>query len=299
MTNRQPVTANDRFKSGWDGRVAWSTAAAAVLHLVLLMWSPGLPSSGASESRDHDPTMEWVALQSSSADATSYGGPTTLVSGRFPAGDMETLAQLGHEADEDADPAVVATASNAGTEALRDYLRRRTEPGATIVNPADGAGVGWADASTRSGRATAEVMVAPDAEPSSSTRRIDASASTTDDEHGGYGDSMGLDRLSAVEPELAYFAPSPWLLIQNPDEVEVFLQRNFRQANEVRGTVSVALWIDDRGSVEWAEINRSSGLPDVDESALVLFSRIASYRPAREHGVRVPIAVIFSLTLPL
>jgi TonB family protein len=60
----------------------------------------------------------------------------------------------------------------------------------------------------------------------------------------------------------------------------------------------VAVWIDDRGSVEWSEVTKSSGHVDMDEAALALFSDITSFRPARDQGVRVSMSVIFSVEFP-
>lgn len=290
------MSANDRFKSGWDRCVAWSTAAAAVLHLILFTWSPDLPGATARGISEFDRAMESVALQAGPVVAPSDGGPPSRLRGPRAPASVEAPAST---VDDHADGPGLDAGPSSGAEALRDYLRRRTEPGPTIVDLAAGTSPGGGGTSLPGGQAMAEPTMVADATSSETGRRIDGSASTTGREEGGERDGVGAGRLSALQPELAYHAPSPWLLIQNPDEVEGFLQRNFPQANQVRGTVSVALWIDDRGSVEWAEINRSSGLPDVDESALRLFSRVVSYRPARKQGVRVPVAVIFSLTFPL
>jgi TonB family protein len=62
--------------------------------------------------------------------------------------------------------------------------------------------------------------------------------------------------------------------------------------------LTVAMWIDERGSVEWAEIYRSSGHEHLDESALELFQEVVSFLPARERGVHVPMAVVFGLSYP-
>ena len=67
---------------------------------------------------------------------------------------------------------------------------------------------------------------------------------------------------------------------------------------EASGLVDVAVWIDEWGSVEWAEISRSSGLQELDEIALALFNEVASFRPARDQGVRVSMSVIFSVPFP-
>jgi TonB family protein len=109
---------------------------------------------------------------------------------------------------------------------------------------------------------------------------------------------LSLERLSALRPELVLVSPSSWLIVRNPDEVGRFIQARFADHGvEVgaRGSLSVSLWVDERGSVEWAEINRSSGNGVIDASALELFRDVVSFRPAREEGMRVPVAAIFWL----
>jgi TonB family protein len=114
-------------------------------------------------------------------------------------------------------------------------------------------------------------------------------------------DPMSLDRLTALRPELSLSMPSFWVLVRNPLEVEQYLQSSYGSgalAGGAAGSVSVALWIDENGSVEWAEISRSSGRPDVDRVALALFSEVAEFRPARDEGVAVPVSVVFSVRFP-
>lgn len=108
---------------------------------------------------------------------------------------------------------------------------------------------------------------------------------------------LRLERLSALQPELAFGSLSHWLEVQNPTEVVDFMRRRFGTAaeDEPRRTMVVALWVDETGSVEWAEISRSSGRSDLDESALELFREVVSLRPARERGLSVPTAAIYWL----
>ena len=109
---------------------------------------------------------------------------------------------------------------------------------------------------------------------------------------------LSLERLSALRPELVLASPSNWLVLRNPDQVATFLRSRLQQqVGEIgaNGSLSVSLWVDERGSVEWAEINRSSGRGTVDETALELFREVVAFRPARENGVRVPVAAIFWL----
>ncbi|HSR43497.1 MAG TPA: energy transducer TonB, partial [Longimicrobiales bacterium] len=119
--------------------------------------------------------------------------------------------------------------------------------------------------------------------------------------HDEAADSLGLYRLSSLRPELAFAAPGSWILVRNPSAVRRFLLKRFGQAgldSTPRGWLSVAIWVDETGSVEWAEIDRSSGIPEMDATALELFREVVSFRPARERGVPVSIAAIFQLRYP-
>lgn len=264
----RPRTANDLFKAGWTDRVAWGTTSAVLIHALLFLWSPSWqrlrPSLDRSERGAY---MEAIALQ----EATSA------------AGGIPTSPQVGTEEPE---PIVEVVDTEAGSEGESEEdvrgrseeiladLRRRTSPVPTLVE---------AD---------------PVAEAEAERLRIEARAAALDRASLPDGGSLELDRLSALRPELAFLSPSSWVLVQNPTEVVDFMIRNFGGDDpeaEDRGTVSVSLWIDERGSVEWAEVNRSSGRPEVDELALEFFNSVVSFRPAREQGVRVPVAVVFSL----
>jgi len=94
---------------------------------------------------------------------------------------------------------------------------------------------------------------------------------------------------------------SAWVLIRNQTEVEAFLRRSSLSGRidpAASGSVSVTLWIDRRGSVEWAEISQSSGRNDLDEFTLALFNEVAAFRAARERGVYVSRSVTFSVNYP-
>jgi TonB family protein len=114
-------------------------------------------------------------------------------------------------------------------------------------------------------------------------------------------DSLDLGRLSGLRPELAFMTASAWVLIRNQEEVEAYLRRTYREGRldpAVRGTVSVTLWIDQQGAVEWAEVSQSSGRTDLDEVALALFNEVADFRAARDRGQTVSRSVTFSLNFP-
>ncbi len=114
-------------------------------------------------------------------------------------------------------------------------------------------------------------------------------------------DSLDLGRLSGLRPELAFMTASAWVLIRNQEEVEAYLRRTYREGRLdplVRGTVSITLWIDQQGAVEWAEVSQSSGRTDLDEVALALFNEVADFRAARDRGQTVSRSVTFSLNFP-
>jgi len=265
-------TANDDFKSRWNDRVSWGTTIAVLLHALLFLWSPDwdrLPPS--LDHADRGPYMEAITLHEASA---APGG-------------ISLAPVVGLE-----EPEIVVEAAepNEGSEGrswednpgrsrdLLDDLRRRTSPNPILVE---------AD---------------PIAEAEAERLRIEAQAALLDRMTLLDGGSLELDRLSALKPELAFLSPSSWVLVQNPKEVVDFMVRNFGGVDPGsgdRGTVSVSLWINERGAVEWAEVNRSSGRRDVDELALEFFNDVVSFRPAREQGVRVPVAVVFSLSVGL
>jgi len=120
-----------------------------------------------------------------------------------------------------------------------------------------------------------------------------------------HGDSLDLeldlDRLAEIRPELAVMIPSMWILLRNPTEVENFLRRSYGRWTLDRdepGSVTVTVWIDTRGSVEWAEISRSSGRNELDEAALALFNEVVAFRPARHEGVSISGSATFALLFP-
>lgn len=279
----RPRNANDLFKDGWNARLRWSTVAAVALHAVLFLWSPrwDLDSSPYGASSDND-GLELISLHDGSFAAAGGVLPVAVV----PGDDPEPVA-------EETDPEEGAGTSDwafAGTAAdLRDQLRRRASLAPTVVEP---------EAEPENGEETppAETAEAEDGEGT----RIGGGYSLSEYETLTDDELLALERLSALRPELAFLSPSSWILLRNPSEVDAFLTERFRESalSRVQGSVSVAIWVDEKGSVEWAEINRSSGRRDVDESALELFKEVVSFRPARQGGVPVPIAMVFWLTFP-
>jgi len=110
-----------------------------------------------------------------------------------------------------------------------------------------------------------------------------------------------LDRLSVVEPQLSGTTPSGWILVRNRSEVRRFIRWGYTRGAldpDAAGTVNVAIWVDDKGQVKWAEIADSSGRRDLDRMALNLFQNVVEFWPAREDGTAVPTSAIFSVVFP-
>jgi len=226
-----------------------------------------------------DPTLEEGAVASAEA---AQGAPMGVVPDSLP-------VELGLETGTDGS-AMVATALDSGVDMFRERLMGGLSPVPTIVEqpglletPADGGGSPSGDS------------------PRGIPERDLSTADFPDFADLPGANPMDLDRLTALRPELSLSMPSFWVLIRNPLEVEQYIQRIYRSgelSSGADGSVSVALWIDERGSVEWAEISQSSGRPEMDRVALALFSEVAMFRPARDEGVAVPRSVIFSVRFP-
>lgn len=269
--------ANDKLKQGWTGRLGASMVVAVLAHVAVFgFWPNWERSRPSSDSLDTFLQLEWVSV---------------LQAGSLPEAEPTRARPLGELSDSVfVEPGLVAS-EGSGTEiatlseAFRERLVGRMAPVPTIVEQeVEGSNVEVGENADEGGaiRAEGELTTADFPElPGTSP--------------------LDLERLSAVRPELVLVAPSAWVLIRNPTEVEEFILRSYRLGDldrSANGSVSVALWIDERGSVEWAEISESSGRPDIDEVALALFSEVAAFRPARDRGVAVPRSVIFSVRFP-
>lgn len=113
-----------------------------------------------------------------------------------------------------------------------------------------------------------------------------------------------LDVLSTITPDIAPLAPDVgWPHIRNPTVITRFLGGHFNdlhRAGGPSGYVSVAMWINERGNVEWARVSESSGDRRLDDIALALFEDVVAFSPARSKGRGVPVQVTISVpfTLP-
>lgn len=279
--DRQFYSANQRWKSEWNARLALSTMVAVAVHVVIFAAGP---SWRASLTTSDSEQLELVRLVWTPADGALSGrgtepplatpvsdeqGPTSVQPGLVEG----TALEEGDLAD--------------GFESFRARMLSRSLPAPTIAEP----------------------------EPESEPESLNDDASAADEESlviGGRASiaelptsvdlsSLDLDRLSALRPELALSLLSAWVMLRNPTEVEAFMARSYRLGwldPEATGRVSVTLWIDRRGSVEWAEISQSSGRPDLDELALALFNEVVAFRPARDNGVSVSRSVTFAVSFP-
>jgi TonB family protein len=110
---------------------------------------------------------------------------------------------------------------------------------------------------------------------------------------------LSLDEVEPLSPDLALIGPSIQLpVIRNPTVLQRYLRTHYNpvfQSPDGNGYVSVAMWINERGAVEWTAISESSGWDRVDEIALGAFTEVALFTPARSQGMRVPVSVVISV----
>lgn len=276
-------SANDRFKDVWENRVAWSTVCAVAIHAAVIglggfrhldEMTPPSPAQG-----------QMVMLPPSLGEGSGLEGRTAPIA-------------LPDESAPD-----VPDESSGGVSGPE-------EGGA---GDADEAMDMWAAAADRLGRGRrfqAEVVEMDD--PGAESPELDGDSLSIEgldslDVLAGLseGDSLGaeldLDRLTEIRPELAVMIPSLWILLRNPTEVESYLRRSYGRwalDPDEPGSVTVTVWIDDRGSVEWAEVSKSSGRRNLDEAALALFNEVVAFRPARHEGVAVSGSATFALLFP-
>ena len=305
------TTANEVWKAQWNDCLAWSTMLAVAAHAAAFAFSPGWDPLDVWVERDLEllgTGTSWVsfdAVPSSDgrgATAVASGAPLQLQEpDSLPAG-VDAGARIGG-------PELATLAFSGG---LRERLRGRGGPIPTIVGL---------------DRESDRELALPPASPAldeDSPDALDSDAlepDTHEEDHQGEGirvlvesptladpafrletSTLNLSRMAGITPELFMPGTSAWLLIRNPADVEEYMKivgyEQAMQGTAAQGLVNVAVWIDDRGSVEWSEVTKSSERLDMDEAALALFSDIASFRPARDQGVRVSMSVIFSVEFP-
>jgi TonB family protein len=274
---------------------------AVAAHVAAFVFWPGWENSDSF----FDPDLEfqgtaWMALY---APPTSGGG----------GGDMATLGLALLEAPdslpaEEVDAGPLFGGSGAALVGLPERLRQRLTgrggPVPTMVQFGPTFGPGFGPGSGR-GRSAASGAPGIGDDPTDTREEEEEDLAQTVEDATTEDlallletSPLDLSRLSAVRPQIVLPGTSAWILIRNPAEVDRFMNYAYGEDSEAEGLVDVAVWIDEWGSVEWAEISRSSGRQDMDEIALALFNEIASFRPARDRGVRVSLSAIFSVPFP-
>lgn len=290
-------TASERLRARWDAQVRWGIVAAVVIHAAAFAFSP-----------------TWTA---GSLDLVAAGfGPTELISldplggappvvGDFqpatpalpvPVSDAEDGEASPRGSGSDAAAAGHGGDGSAGGPGLSDVwsaygerVRRRGRLTADLATVAS---------RPRSDGDADDGLPVPEEEEADPDIEVDEAVP---DLALPEPDSLRLERLAAVRPELALMTTSAWVLLRNQTEVEAYLRRSYTEGRLDRGaegSVSVTLWIDREGSVEWAEVSESSGNSELDEFALAVFNEVADFRAARERGEYVSRSVTFLLHFP-
>jgi TonB family protein len=189
-------------------------------------------------------------------------------------------------------PAVQAPPDDTGIGSVA-ALPTEEELSAALEEAGEGA---EADAGQPEGQLGDELLLA--AATSAFVPRISAAPQGTVSGSRPYG-GLRLEQLEALSPQIARAGPPvSWPLIRNPTVITRFLRSRsipFEEQPDAQGLVSVAMAINERGSVEWAEVHESSGHAEIDEIALSVFSRVAVFSPARSRGAPVPVTVVISI----
>jgi TonB family protein len=282
--------ANEAWKAQWNDLLAWSTMFAVAAHVAVFVFWPAWDDSDSFL----DPDLEllgtaWIALYPPPSSGGGGSGTAASALAVVETPDSLLLEEVDAAALIGGAGVVVASVP----QGLRERLAGRGGPVPTIVQfgPAFGPAFGPSAGPPGLGNDRAdnreEVVVETD-DPTTEDLALLLEATPLD-----------LSRLSAVRPQIVLPGTSAWILIRNPAEVDRFMTGvAYGVDSQLEGLVDVAVWIDEWGSVEWAEISRSSGRQEMDEVALALFTKVASFRPARDRGVRVSLSAIFSVPFP-
>ena len=282
-------TANAAWKAQWDAILSRSIIFAVALHAAAFAFWPAW--EGADPLLEPDLELlgtAWMAL---------YAPPTTGGAG---GGGIAAPALAVLEEPDSLPPEVDVGTSFGSSQAalaalpagLRERLAGRNGPVPTIVQ------FGARPGPRGIGNDPGSTLEEEEDEDEDEDDPVTAEEVPTDDLALILETTpLDLSRLSAIRPQIVLPGTSAWILIRNPSEVDRFMVGSLPDS-EVQGLVDVAVWIDEWGSVEWAEISKSSGLQEMDEVALALFNEVASFRPARDRGVRVSMSAIFSVPFP-
>lgn len=273
-------TANDRWKDRRRLRTACSLLAGAVLHAaVFVVWPAGEVEGPEVESRLNALELLQVARTS----APEPGSEAVPVPAKPVVGPGESTGSEGEAEDDGPDRAEETRVAGMSDDLFRRIRNRAPSPRLSEPEPE----LESADEES----ASAEDDLTPDNEGPSAADVADLLELS----------DLQLDRLTEVRPELVRTAPAGWVSVKNPTDVRRFMKRMYNRGvmdPDATGSVSVALWIDEEGTVEWAEVTDSSGREEMDRIALNLFREVVSFWPAREGGAPVATSAIFSVVFP-
>jgi TonB family protein len=272
-------TANEAFKRDWSRRVSWCTVLATGLHAAVFFGLPAWQRATAVPDLDEgfeNVPVTLVNLGDGTGGAGVDGRGADLVSAQVVPGP-------------DAEGPEGGTAGSYSGPSLAELWERVAPAGGLLPTVVESA---------------PEEELAGRPVPTDATDSVDIrgrAASTEGLNLDPEAGELDLESLAAVLPELALVDLSSWVLVRNPREVDEFMRRTYDYGElsaDQSGLVSVALWIDERGVVRWADIDRSSGRTDMDEVALELFREVALFLPARHEGVPVSRPAIFFVNFP-
>lgn len=311
------ANANARFKARWNARVAWSMMAAFAAHAALFIFGPSWEAVSFPSTHLSLESGRGFGLPPFADPSSLSGVRLAAVSGLGEPGPSDLQASL-QEWGVLADAGVVER-----SDTPRERPAGGADPSPSVAEPDPEPDVQAEPQPEAEPKPEVEEEIDPEAEPDpepeaeaeadreatnpgavASDGRLPAisvEVSTPDPPSSPELSSLDLDRLAALRPRLALLTPEVWVLVRNPTEVEAFLKRSYRRGTldpAATGSVSVTLWIDERGSVEFAEISKSSGRLDLDEFALALFNEVVVFRAAREQGISVSRSVTFSVAFP-
>ena len=294
-SSREPIpdeprrkTANEEWKGRWDDLLAGSIMFAVAVHAAAFAFWPSWDTLDLSLDSDLElleTEMAWISFYT----MPSSGGGGGVAAASLALIEEPDSLPPGAEAETTLGGSALTGVAFSGGLYERLLVRGGGGPVPTVVEPEPASapldlGDGSADTPEEEGE---EVRVIVD-DPSITDLALRLETSTLD-----------LQRLTGIRPELALPGTTMWLLIRNPAEVQEFMRVSaLRGSADGEGEVGVTVWIDERGSVEWSEITRSSGRQEMDEIALALFDEVVSFRPAQDRGVRVSMSVIFSVAFP-
>lgn len=272
-------TANEAFKRKWSNRVSWCTVLATGLHAAVFFGLPAWQRTSSTPTLDEGFDNVPVTLVNLGTGVGAAGAGTR-------GNDLVSARVIGTSDAEG--PAGGGSGSSSGPSLAELWERvapaGRLAPTVVESDPDE------------------ELAARPVPTDSADLVDIRGRAASTDglslDPEAG---ELDLESLAAVLPELALVDLSSWVLVRNPREVDEFMKRTYDYGEltaDASGLVSVALWIDERGVVQWADIDRSSGRTDMDEVALELFREVALFLPARHEGVPVSRPAIFFVNFP-